>query len=147
MSTPIIIALDFDGILHPNDLYDKSPFCIAPQLWKILRAIPTANVVFSTSWRDSYDFDNMLDFVTAGGGEDLVHRFIGNTPNLEAEGHYGRRDLEIQQWLDNHHHTGTWLAIDDMAELFPVGHPNLYLVDGDCGLTDADVLAIMRRLS
>jgi hypothetical protein len=141
----MIIFLDFDGVLHPNDRIEE--FCRTPLLWQILRACPDAQVIFSTTWRDSYDFDNMLDFVTAGGGEDLAHRFIGNTPSLEDEGHYGRRDLEIKRWLTTNAHTGAWLAIDDMAELFAGGHPNLHLTDGDCGLTDADVQKIIDKLT
>jgi hypothetical protein len=142
----MIIFLDFDGVLHSNEQYDESPFCRTHLLWQILRACPKVQVVFSTSWRDSYDFDNMLDFVTSNGGEDLTLRFISSTPNLEAEGHYGRRDLEIQRWLDVNMHSGHWLAIDDMAELFS-GHSNLYLVDGNIGLTDADVIKIVELLN
>ena len=89
----------------------------------------------------------MLDFVTFGGGEELARRFIGNTPNLESEGHYGRRDLEIGRWLTANKHTGKWLAIDDMPEMFPEGCANLHLTDGDTGLTDDDVLEIIRKLT
>lgn len=88
----------------------------------------------------------MLEFVTGGEGCDLTHRFIGNTPNLEVEGRYGRRDLEIKSWLDTNNYSGHWLAIDDVPALFNGGHPNLYLVNGDTGLTDADVLAILGRI-
>jgi hypothetical protein len=149
----MILFLDFDGVLHPffptKELTDEENqlFSRTPLLWKILRALPTAKVVISSSWRDSYDFDNMLDFVTHGGGEDLAHRFTGITPNLEEEGLYGRRDLEIQRWLDTNNHTGKWLAIDDMETLFTGDHPYLYLVNGDMGLTDADALEIIRKLS
>jgi hypothetical protein len=87
----------------------------------------------------------MLDFVTCNGGEDLAHRFIGSTPNLESKGHYGHRELEILEWLNDNAHKGRWIAVDDMAEIFD-GHLNLYLVDGDIGLTDADVLAIIERV-
>ena len=142
----MIIFLDFDGVLHPNpnDEHDTELFCRTPLLWKILRECPNTKVVFSTSWRDSYDFDNMLDFVTSNGGEDLAHRFISSTPNLESEGHYGKRELEIQEWLRDNAYHGRCIAIDDVEEIFD-GHPNLYLVDGDLGLTDEDVLAIIER--
>ena len=104
---------------------------------------PEVRVVFSTSWREVYRPDEMVEFVTYGGGEDLAHRIIGQTPSLENEGRYGRRDLEIQSWLDANHHIGQWLAIDDMPEIFSGGHPNLYVVDGTRGLTNEDVLAIL----
>lgn len=38
------------------------------------------------------------------------------------------------------------LAFDDMPEIFSFGHPNLYVVAGEHGLTDADVLAIIGRI-
>lgn len=141
----MILFLDFDGVLHP--LLRKEPdFSRLALLWKILRACPDMEVVFSTSWREIYRFDEMVEFVTYGGGEDLAHRIIGQTPNLEDEGSYGRRDLEIQSWLDTNNYSGPWLAIDDMPEIFSGGHPNLYVVAGDRGLTDTDVLAILGRI-
>jgi len=140
-----ILFLDFDGVLHPT-VRGEPVFCRLPLLWKILRAHPEVQVVFSTAWRDDYAPDIMLDFVTSGGGEDLAHRFIGRTPYLEVEGKYGQRLLEIQKWLDANNHNGPWLAIDDMVELFSGGHPNLYVVDGEHGLTDADVTAIIGRV-
>lgn len=141
----MILFLDFDGVLHPA-VRGRVPFCHTHLLWQILRACPDVNVVFSTSWRDTFDPVAMLDFVTYGGGEDLEPRFIGETPNCEDEGLYGRRDLEIQRWLDTNNHAGPWLALDDMVELFSGGHPNLYVCDGNRGLTDADVVAIIERM-
>jgi HAD domain in Swiss Army Knife RNA repair proteins len=142
----MILFLDFDGVLHPHKQNNENLFCRTPLLWQILRACTDAQVVFSTSWRDCYRFDEMVEFVTWGGGEYLAYRFIGSIPNLEGEGRYGRRDLEIQSWLDANGHVGWWLAIDDIPELFNGGHPNLYIVDGSRGLTDADVAAIIGRI-
>ena len=141
----MILFLDFDGVLHPH-LRHEPDFCHNELLWQILRACPDAQVVFSTSWRDIYSPAELVVLVTNGGGEDLVNRFIGFTPNLEGEGRYGRRDLEIQSWLDANSYVGPWLAIDDIPELFNGGHPNLHIVDGNRGLTDADVAAIIGRI-
>ena len=141
----MLAFIDFDGVTHPAGP-DKDLFCHVELLWQILRACPTVEVVFSTSWRDSYKFDELVEFVTYGGGEDLENRFIGITPNLEAAGHYGRRDLEIQNWLDANNYSGPWLAIDDMTELFNGGHQNLYVIDGEIGLTDADVINLIKRI-
>lgn len=141
----MILFLDFDGVLHPH-LRHEPDFCHNELLWQILRACPDAQVVFSTSWRDIYSPAEMVVFVTNGGGEDLAHRFIGFTPNLEKEGRYGRRDLEIQSWIDTDAYNRQWLAIDDVPELFNGGHPNLYIVDGNRGITDADVSLITARI-
>lgn len=141
----MILFLDFDGVIHPN-VRDEPVFCRLPLLWKVLRSCPEVKVILSTSWRDDYSYEYLLKCVTEGGGEDLAPRFIGQTPNLESEGLYGRRDLEIQNWLDTNKHIGPWLALDDMVEIFSGGHPNLYLIDGNSGLTDEDVVAIIGRI-
>lgn len=141
----MILFLDFDGVLHPH-LRHEPDFCRNELLWQILHTCPDTQVVFSTSWRDSYKFDEMIEFVTCGGGEDLQHRIIGSIPNLEKEGLYGRRDLEIQSWIDTNDYAEQWLAIDDVPDLFNGGHPNLYIVNGNRGLTDADVSAIIGRI-
>lgn len=124
---------------------NSEPFCRVAFLWQILRARPDIKVVFSTSWREVYLQDEMVEFVTYGGGEDLSHLFIDKTPSIKLP--RDRRDLEIQSWLKVNNHSGQWLAIDDMPELFgDVRHPNLYVVDGEVGLTAADVLAILGRI-
>lgn len=141
----MLLFLDFDGVLHPNGLDDEL-FCRVSLLWKILRTCPEVNVVFSTSWREMYRFEEMVGFVTSGGGEDLAPRFVGKIPTFADVGYYPRRDIEIQSWLEASAYSCQWLAIDDMPELFNGEHPNLYVVAGDCGLTDADVLAIIGRI-
>jgi len=140
----MILCLDFDGVLHPH-LRHEPDFCRLPLLWQIMRACPNVNVVFSTSWREVYRHDELVEFVTNGGGEDLVHRIVGATPSLENEGRYGRRDMEILSWCEANGYKGQWIALDDIPEVFN-GNPNLYVVDGSTGLTEADVAAIIQRL-
>lgn len=149
----MILFLDFDGVLHPIrcvDGIDAPLFSCAPALWEILRACPEVEVVFSTAWRVSYPLCELVKFTTQGGGEDLAHRFLGTTPDLESEGYYGCRNVEIQSWLDDHAPTAPWLALDDMPQLFcgfedeEDAYINLYIVNHRSGLTDQDVLEIMR---
>src|ERR1017187_8660401 len=137
----MILFLDFDGVTHPN-IIGTQLFCCTGQIWKILRACPEVHVVFSTSWRESHRPEELLDFATFGGGEDLSHRFIGQTPRIHSHSDYDLRGLECQRWLEENGHSDTpWLALDDMPEIFPSGCPTLYRVYGSTGLTDADVLA------
>ena len=138
MEIGIIIFLDFDGVLHPRR--GGSMFSQIDHFWRILRAVE-ANVVFTTSWRDDYPFDQLVDFVTAGGGEDLAHRFIGSTPNIE----YQDRGAEVREWIDAAGHTGQWIILDDAPELFP-SPEELYLVDGKSGLTELDARNIIERV-
>jgi len=146
----MIIFLDFDGVTHPETAGDESVFSRVEFLWRILRACPQVNVVFSSSWREIYSPDSMVDFVTANGGEDLIHRFVGGTPSLirEARANYAgpfrKRELECRVWLrDNDLQEEAWLALDDVAYGFCPDSPNLYLVDPLTGLTEADVQAII----
>ncbi len=142
----VFLFLDFDGVLHPS-VRGEPVFCRLPLLWKILRANQNVQVVFSTSWRRDYPLEMLIEFVTYGGGEGLANRIIGCTPSLESAGRNGRRELEIQNWLDaNKRSHSKWIAVDDQLELFAGGHSNLFLVDGTLGLTNADVANIIEKL-
>jgi len=109
----MILFLDLDGVTHPVMRHEPD-FCRVPLLWKILLACPNVSVVFSTSWREIYRHDELVEFVTRGGGEDLAHRFIGQTPRLHARSDYDPRLLECLRWLEiNGHADSSWLALDD----------------------------------
>lgn len=146
-----LLFLDFDGVTH--DVMRREPdFCRAPMLWQILRACPDTQVVFSTSWRSLYRPEELLAFVTRGGGEDLAHRFIGSTPSIIQEqganiaGRVYKREAECLEWL--RHNGGCnqpWIALDDTAVWFRGA--NLYLVDQYTGLTEEAVAEIIQRIN
>jgi hypothetical protein len=147
----MILFLDFDGVLHPEPCGDEGEFCRVPLFWQILRTCPNVSVVLSTSWRSLHRTEELLAFATTGGGEDLIHRFVGSTPSIIQErganiaGRVYRREAECLEWL--RHHGGQnqpWLALDD----YPVEFrgPKLYFVDRRTGLTEADVAAIIQRI-
>ena len=146
-----ILFLDFDGVLHSNGKYDDGYFCRLPVLWEILRTRPEVEVVFSTSWREIYRLEEMLDFVTANGGEDLRHRFIGQTPSIPVApdaDEYRSREIECLAWLsENNRDLSRWLALDDFEYWFSRESPNLYLVNNMTGLTEMDIPAILERLN
>ena len=147
----MILFLDYDGVLHPH-LRTEPDFCRVALLWQILGTFPTVEVVFSTSWRQIYRFDEMLRFVTNGGGEDLEHRFIGTTPSIVREQMAnitgaGRREQECRLWLSgNGQQQRSWIALDDTAVFFTTDCPMLYLVDKTTGLTGADVTNLIARI-
>jgi hypothetical protein len=142
----MILFLDFDGVLHPVG-GKAEMFCQLPLLWHLLRACPEVQVVFSTSWRETYRFDYLVDFATSNGGEDLVNRFISSTPVPElSEDDPFDRLSECVAWLqENGHTTSPWLAIDDHEAWFQ-GSPNLYLTDKATGLQDSDIEEIIRLI-
>ena len=148
----MILFLDFDGVLHSlTGENDDEYFCRLPFLWEILRARPEVDVVFSTSWREIYRQEEMLDFVTSNGGEDLRHRFIGQIPSIPVDrdaDDYRSREIECLAWLtENKRDLARWLALDDFEYWFSHESQNLYLVNDLTGLTEDDIPAILKRLS
>lgn len=143
----MILFLDFDGVLHPKYIGTEY-FCRTELLWQILRACPNVSVVFSTSWRETHKPEELLNFATYGGGEDLAHRFVGQTPRIRAHSDCDPRGLECHRWLEANGHSGTaWIALDDDPELFHrMFRQNLYVVDAYTGLTEADIAAIILRI-
>ncbi len=145
----MILFLDFDGVLHPMRRTEPD-FSRVSKLWEILRACPTVDVVFSTSWREIYTPAEMLKFMTENGGEDLLARFVGFNPSVMREagayrtGTYFRREQECKLWLaGNGQPHRYWLAVDDIAEVFSPSCANLYLTDDHQGLTDVDTKKII----
>jgi hypothetical protein len=144
------IFLDLDGVLHPEGGDTSRLFECAPRLWAILRTVPEAQVVFSTSWRLHHSLDELIDFASACGGEDLAERFVGITPLVksvdEDRGDYRRRELECLAWREHTGHVGNWLAIDDIEHWFSPLTRNVFISDFRTGLSDADVPVIIDRL-
>jgi len=95
----------------------------------------------------------LIDFSTQGGGEDLAHRFIGTTPYVLHEPGafrvypYYRRESECRLWLSGNGYRHSWLAIDDYARYFSPACTSLFLVDTKTGLTEEAVAAIIQRIN
>lgn len=151
----MILFLDFDGVMHRNLSRPPEDFSCRSHLWQILRACPDVDVVFSTSWREIYTFEDLLEFVTHGGGEDLAHRFIGANPSIVREqganiaGQVYQREDECRLWLvGNDQQHRLWLALDDSDFLFSGGsdNPRVFLVDGATGFTAEYATELVRRL-
>ena len=145
----MIVFLDLDGVLHPEQEDARYEFfCFSPLLWHILRSCPEAQVVFSTSWRRNCTLEKLTSFCTQGGGEDLIERFIGMTPEVEIDAdvqEQGHREVECKMWLKQNGHSKTpWLAIDDYAFWFSARNKrNLYLTQSEIGMTEGDLEAII----
>ncbi len=126
----MIVFLDFDGVLHPNEvvLYQKrgivlecdghSLFEHADTLVEILSPYPQAKIVLSTSWVVALGFDRAKSYLPP----DLQKHVIG------ATWHSGLRDKNWWWSLTRHqqimryvsrHRPDQWVAIDDNAEGWP----------------------------
>lgn len=98
----MVLFLDFDGVLHPEEAPEEDLFSCSPVLWHVLRARPEIEVVFSTSWREFKAQKALIQLVTRNGGRDLRHRFIGQTPVIPLarySEHPHPREEECRGWL------------------------------------------------
>ena len=140
----MILALDFDGVLHPVNSPTEPKFCRLHLLESWLRAWPGVDVVISSSWREEHPFDLLQSFFA----EDLRKRVIGATPlahtllgpawsRSEAERAVaiGERQYEIEQWIATHRATEAWMALDDDDSLFRSDCTRVVLCDSSVGLT------------
>lgn len=134
----MILFLDFDGVLHPHP-NDGAEFTCAPRLWELLDRHREVSIVFSTGWRFEHSVTALRQFVTSQGGEHLADRFLDATPLLRHDTEARSRERDCRAWLAAKRHTGPWLAVDDMPNLFTPGLANLYTVNAKRGLMHYDV--------
>lgn len=139
----LILALDFDGVLHPRVTTAEPLFCRVPLLECWLRTHAEVRVVISSSWRESQSLDSMQERFSDDIRSRLVdvtpfaHRLLGpawaRTPAEMQAARYARQ-YEIEAWCAD---TGyrDWIALDDDPRLFEPDCPRLCLVDHRHGLT------------
>ena len=132
----MLIFLDFDGVLRrkTSPLYRLEAPLVAC-FEEALRAIPGAEVVISSSWRDAFSLAEMRRLFSP----DVAERIAGVTPvSQDRDGFYRHR--EVLAYLKRNGHAGhRWIAIDDDPEHYPANSPVL-LVDPARGF-DADARA------
>ena len=101
----IVLALDFDGVLHPLNSRTESMFCRLDLLEAWLRGRPAIRVLIASSWREAHPLDVLVSFFS----EDLQRRVVGVTPVYEKmlsaqsvrsseEARY-RRQVEVERWM------------------------------------------------
>lgn len=126
-----ILFLDFDGVLHPHEVYmyhgrgivlEAGPehrlFEHAELLANLLEPFPEVHIVLSTSWCQSLKgFDKAKGYLP----ESLQQRLIGATWHSGKERHrwYNlTRYEQIHEYVIRHQ-VFNWLAIDDDGEEWP----------------------------
>lgn len=150
--TPIIF-LDIDGVLVPfGDNVPMYPVFLprcVEALKSILAGVPTAKVVFSSTWRLPAHVNRLHEqWAEHGFPESLA---IDGTPDLRGEPdvpRLDRRGLEIQAWLDASPGVSRWVAIDDdkTAIVATLDCERCVFTTPDRGLTDDDALQAIRIL-
>jgi hypothetical protein len=161
----VVLYLDFDGVLHPEDVildtagepYIRSPagahlFENASLLEQLLEPYSQVQIILSTSWVRSVGHEKSVERLTPA----LAARVVGSTfmpsgswgaPASTPRGHevmadVRRRGLELWQWL----------AIDDADEAWPdYVRDNLVLSDKVLGIshpqTCAELIAKLGRFA
>jgi hypothetical protein len=150
---PPIIFLDIDGVMiaYPEDELTKpvfTPRCVEA-FRMIVRAVPAAKVVFSTTWRRPPHVNRLHE-------QWLLHGFppslaIGGTPDLRGDPTVSRphrRGLEILAWLKANPGATRWVVLDDDR---PAIEPTLELhrcvfTHPERGLTSNDAMRALEIL-
>ena len=135
---PMLIFLDFDGVLHPNLCPGDRHFVHAQALADTIGAAE-ADIVISSSWRVYHGLHEMREFFS----EDMAHRIRDATPKHDLA---RTRQSECQEWLRRHRPAAPWLALDDQPWLFESGCEQLLCVNGTVGFRVADAQRLRERL-
>jgi hypothetical protein len=150
----VILFLDYDGVLHPNEVWlddDNRPYLAGagelfmwmPRLMEILAPYPDLRIVLSTSWVSVLGFNRAKARLPLS----LQAQVIGATWHSSF-----KRDSEMSVWWSRatryqqiiryvlRRRVDDWIAIDDNAFGWDVLHQRrLVLCDGDFGLSEAAV--------
>lgn len=134
MPTDLLLYLDYDGVLHPEDVYRHPKrgiylaskygghelFEHAELLADELEPHPDIRVVLSTSWVRVLRFKRAVSYLP----ERLKARVIGATFHSSmSQGHFLDLSRGQQVLADASRRRATrWLALDDDAEHWPVSH-------------------------
>lgn len=121
MTTPTILFLDFDGVLHPaGGAAADERFSRLPLLEALLREpeFQQVAVVIASTWREAYSLTSLARYFA----EDIRPRIIGVTPTLEDDNDDEfLRYREIRAWLNHHPEVQRWAVLDDAVDEFPPG--------------------------
>lgn len=130
------LYLDFDGVLHPNNVQKGQAFCHIAALDAAMQG-SDASIVISSTWRFYESLENLRGFFPPS----LRIKIQG----LTGQAHVG----SLARWheISSHaaqHDVHDWRALDDAASQFPLECPNLILCNGQTGL-QTEQLSELRR--
>lgn len=137
MTPQRLLALDFDGVLHPGL---AGTLIYIDRIEQFLADHPLVGVVFSTTWREQHSVAEMASWFR----HTSPSRFLGSTPVLG--GGPAVRWREIRAWIEQHQFHGLWAALDDDESLFPPNCPELVRCDPARGVRPAQIQALISVL-
>ena len=138
-----LLALDFDGVLHPKRAggpYFLDGPCVL--LAEILDAIGDVEIVISSTWKDAYSLAQLRSKLP----QPLSQRAVGTTPSLPHS--EPQRQSEIaafvaqypERWVD-------WIALDDDESLFRPHCKQLVLCDPEIGFSANQAAELWQALA
>lgn len=157
MSSSGVLYLDFDGVLHPAEVFRQRGggmhlpehfrsqghrlFEHAGLLVELLKPYPQVAVVLSTSWVQVLGYDKARGHLPLA----LASRVIGATYHsgmrYAAEFEQMSRGQQVLADVERRR-PGAWLAVDDDGELWPAAHAGkLVLSHPDTGISEPGVRA------
>ncbi|GAA5176183.1 hypothetical protein GCM10025771_10240 [Niveibacterium umoris] len=158
----MILFLDFDGVLHPDDvrLRGRTPylavpgelFMWAPRLETVLAAAPQVRLVLSTSWVRHLGYSRARQALPFS----LQERVIGATWHSALLGGRPRGDVCDWDFLSRYeqieHYVrraalDRWVAVDDAVEGWPsAAQQHLVAAHPERGLGDDETLERLAKL-
>lgn len=150
-----ILYLDYDGVLHPGEVYrirgrivlrcdGMNLFEWTPILAEHLEPYPDLRIILSTSWVRVLSFNEALAWLP----DSLGSRVIGATWHSAMDKHWWM-NLSRYQQISLHakrHRITRWLAIDDDTQGWPDGgRGQLVHTDSLLGIATPATQALLRR--
>jgi hypothetical protein len=148
---PVILFLDFDGVLHSEHCHDSLWFSQMHHFESAVRGTPDTQVVVSSTWRHQHTLEALKNHFS----EDIAALMVGVTPRYEQLVDVPERlvnyprEAECQAWLEQ---SGTgrwaaWIAVDDRSWGFRPFNKNVLLINGETGMQEEDSIALRRLIA
>ncbi|MES2832471.1 MAG: HAD domain-containing protein [Pseudomonadota bacterium] len=146
----MILFLDFDGVLHPENCIPSDYFVHQNTLAYVLRTFKNLDLVISSTWRAKRNLNNLRALFLPTISQQIVgvtplYSQLGDSVPETLLGY--EREAECVAWLrQNNRLTEQWLALDDRAWNFRPFCKNLFLLDGRVGLNTKKAQDLLFRL-
>lgn len=118
---PVVLFLDFDGVLHhffplPDSTDEGNQhFAFVSNFEHAVRACSRdVEIVISSTWRKNHE----LDEIKQKFSPDIAQKIVGVTPVMNLGNERGSRQTEVEAWLRDHRPHSQWVGIDDMPDLY-----------------------------
>lgn len=161
MSSSGVLYLDFDGVLHPAEVFRQRGggmylpvhfqerghrlFEHAGLLVQLLKPYPLVGIVLSTSWARVLGYDKARSQLP----HPLASRVIGATYHsaMRYAAEFEQMSRGQQVLADvSRRRPAAWLAVDDDGELWPAAHQEkLVLAHPDAGISEPGVRARLEQ--